>query len=126
MAKSMKQSRTIAHLAVHLVLLSGALVVCFPLIWMVLTSLKPLEQVFYYPPEVFPRPVMWRNYVDALTYRPFSLFFRNTMIIEVAVIVGKLLSNSLVAYGFARLRFPGREVLFTLLLSTMMLPAVTA
>ena len=124
MIKSRRQSRTVARLVVHLVLILGALLVCFPLIWMVLTSLKPLEQVFYYPPELFPRPVMWQNYVDALTYRPFSLFFRNTMIIETAVIIGTLLSNSLVAYGFARLRFPGREVLFTILLSTMMLPAV--
>ena len=124
MIKSRKQSQTVARLVVHLVLIVGTLLVCFPLIWMVLTSLKPLEQVFYYPPEVFPRHVMWRNYVEALTFRPFSLFFRNTMIIEIAVIIGTLLSNSLVAYGFARLRFPGREVLFTVLLSTMMLPAV--
>jgi multiple sugar transport system permease protein len=109
---------------VHLVLSVSAFFICFPLIWMVLTSLKPIEQVFLYPPQVFPKPVMWRNYVDALTYRPFHLFFRNTMIIEVAVVIGSLLSNSLVAYGFARLRFPGREALFTIVLSTMMLPAV--
>ena len=124
MASSKRLNVLINRVTVHLILGVSAFIICFPLLWMVLTSLKPLEQIFVYPPIVFPKPVMWRNYVDALTFRPFHLFFRNTMVIEVAVVTGSLLSNSLVAYGFARLRFPGREFLFTVLLSTMMLPAI--
>jgi len=67
---------------------------------------------------------MWNNYYKALTYLPFPLFFKNTMIIAGAVLVGDILSSSFIAYGFARLRFPGRDVLFIILLSTMMLPVM--
>lgn len=107
---------------VSLVLLVGAVPMLAPFLWMLSTALKPLRQIFVYPPVWIPSPVEWENFYRALTYLPFPLFFRNTMTIAIGVIVGSLISNTLVAYGFARLRFPGRDILFIILISTTMIP----
>lgn len=117
-------SRRLSHGAVHLVLILGAIVVLFPLYWLLSTSLKTLPQSRAFPPVFIPDPVVWRNYIDALTLLPFHLFFRNTFIISLAVIIGEVLSSSFIAYGFARLSFPGRDFLFLLLVSTMMVPFI--
>jgi multiple sugar transport system permease protein len=95
-----------------------------PLLWMISSSLKEQGQVFAYPPVWIPDPVMWSNYADALTRAPLLTWLGNTALITVLAIVGNVLSSSLVAFGFARLRFPGQNALFILLLSTMMLPEV--
>ncbi|HBY97921.1 MAG: carbohydrate ABC transporter permease [Ardenticatenaceae bacterium] len=116
--------RRLSRGAIHLLLILGAVVVLFPLFWMLNTSLKPLPQTRAYPPVFIPHPFVWRNYIDALTLLPFQIFFRNTLIISIAVIIGELLSSSFVAYGFARLSFPGRDILFLLLVSTMIIPFI--
>lgn len=117
---------TIKSIGVYALLIVLGLLFIFPFFWMVTTALKPEYQIFLWPPEWLPDPVMWSNFAEALSNPrlPFDVFFRNTMIIEIAVLVGRLLSSTLVAYGFARLEAPGRDVLFVLLLSTMMLPEV--
>jgi multiple sugar transport system permease protein len=98
---------------------------------MVVTSLKTDAQTNAYPPIWIPHPVLWKNYPESLRFLPpdsgFGLLnVANTLIIAVMAVIGTLLSSSLVAYGFARLRWPGRDWLFGLLLATMMLPdAVT-
>lgn len=96
----------------------------FPFFWMVTTALKPDYQVFMWPPQWIPDPVQWSNFREALTnpLLPFHVFVKNTMIIEVGIIVGRLLSCTVVAYGFARLEAPGRDFLFGVLLATLMLP----
>jgi ABC-type glycerol-3-phosphate transport system permease component len=99
-----------------------------PFLWMVSTALKPYALVFSFPPKWFPRPWIWRNFIDSLTVlgQPVHLYAVNTIIISVGGVVGVLISSSIVAFGFARLEFPGRDAIFVLLLSTMMLPpAVT-
>ena len=97
----------------------------FPFLWMLATSLKELPQVFAYPPVWVPDPIRWANYPEALTrVQPFGLYFRNTALIVFWVVLGELLSASFVGYGFARIRFPGRDALFLLLLATMMIPFV--
>jgi multiple sugar transport system permease protein len=93
-----------------------------PLLWMFVTSLKPLKDVFN--PSWIPQPAVWANYPAALTSSPFALYFRNTLIITVVSVVGNVLSSSLVAYSFARLRYPGRELIFTLVLATLLLPGI--
>jgi ABC-type glycerol-3-phosphate transport system permease component len=108
----------------HAVLLAGGLVMIFPLYWMVATSLKFPDQINRFPPVWIPSPVNWSSYPEALASRPFGLWFSNTFLIAALVIVGELLSSSFVAYGFARLRFPGRDVLFMLLISTLMVPLI--
>ena len=97
-----------------------------PLIYMFLTSLMPLSQIGTIPPQWIPKPVMWENYSKALTFWNFSRSFVNTTFVTFFTVAGSLISCTLVAYGFARLRFPGRDPLFVILLASMMLPyAVT-
>jgi len=90
---------------------------------MLSTSLTDASRVIVKNREWIPHPVVWSNYKKALTVLPFHLFLKNTLIITICCIIGQLLSASLVAFGFSRMRFPGRDALFILVLSTMMLPA---
>jgi len=94
----------------------------FPILWLFSTSLKPQGMVFTYPPQLIPNPVRWQNYSEALTVLPFALFFRNSLIYCVSLLVGQVLVSTLVGYAFARLRFPGRDFIFWLVLLRMMLP----
>ncbi len=107
---------------IYLTLAVGVVLFMLPVVWLVGGSLKPVEQVFTVPPTFFPRPVLWSNYAEALAKFPFWVGLRNTMTIVVGVLVGRVLTASLVAYGFARLRFPGRGALFVVVLATMMIP----
>jgi ABC-type glycerol-3-phosphate transport system permease component len=100
----------------------GALLFLLPLFWMVSSSLKADYQVLEYPPRWLPDPVRWANYAEALTYVPFGRYTLNTLFIASMTIFGHLLSCTLVAYAFARLRAPGKDLLFLILLATMMLP----
>lgn len=110
----------------HVPMALGALVLCLPLIWLISTSLKLEGREFIVPPEWVPDPVTWSNYPKALTTLPFLTFLRNTITVAGLSLAGTLLTASMAAFAFARLRFPGRGVLFILLLSTLMLPqAVT-
>jgi multiple sugar transport system permease protein len=89
---------------------------------MLSTSLKPRGAVFLYPPQWIPRPIVWQNYVDAHAAQPFHLFYRNTVLITALSMLGTMLSSSLVAFSFSRLRWWGRDMMFLLVLATMMLP----
>lgn len=115
----------IRNAIVYTLLIILGVIFAFPFFWMVTSALKPQYQIFVWPPQWIPDPIMWENFAEALgnPLLPFHLFFRNTMIIEVAVLTGRLLSCTLVAYGFARLRAPGKNVIFAILLATLMLPA---
>jgi len=105
------------------VLFVGAFLVLLPVFWMVSSSLKYQSEIFVTPPQWFPNPVRWGNYREALTILPFGTYFLNTMKIEVGVIIGALISDTLPAYSFARLRWPGRDMVFYVLLSVLMLPS---
>lgn len=93
-----------------------------PVIWMFSSSLHTLPEVFAQPYQWIPDALQWKNYVRAVTILPVPRFLWNTIVITAPVMVGTVLSSSLVAYGFARFRFPGRDILFGLCLATMMLP----
>jgi multiple sugar transport system permease protein len=95
-----------------------------PFIWLVTTSLKADRQIFAWPPVWIPNPVIWRNYPDTLLFAPLHLYAFNTMIVATAHVFGAIVSSSLAAYAFARLRAPGRDFLFMIVLSTMMVPGV--
>ena len=99
-----------------------AAIFLLPLFWMLSSSLKPEWQVLATPPVWLPNPPRWQNYPEALTYVPFARYAANTLIICAGAIVGHLLSCTIVAYGFARLRAPGKGFFFALVLSTLMLP----
>lgn len=93
-----------------------------PFAWMVSTSLKLDPQVYHVPPSWIPDPFIWRNYPNALTYLPFDQYFFNTMTYCIGVTLGTVLSSALVAYGFSRVRWRGRDAIFWIVLATMMLP----
>lgn len=93
-----------------------------PVAWMLSSSLHELPAVFAQPYRWLPHPLQWANYVRAVTVLPVPLFLWNTIVITVPVMLATALSSALVAYGFARFRFPGRDGLFALCLATMMLP----
>jgi multiple sugar transport system permease protein len=108
-------------LSIFIVLVIGSLIFLLPLFWALSSSLKSDYQVLEFPPRWIPDPIKWSNYPEALTYVPFLRYALNTLIIAVGAITGNILSCTLVAYGFARLRAPGKNALFILMLSTMML-----
>lgn len=118
--------KIVAEITSHLILSAVAVLFFVPFVWLVVTSLKPLDQVFTDPPQWIPRPIMWQNYVEALTSPafPFLRLLRNTLFYTVFSTLGVLLSSIIVAYAFARLEFRGRDVLFAITLSTMMLPGI--
>jgi multiple sugar transport system permease protein len=119
-------SKLFGRVLLYLVLIALSFFFLTPLIYMFLTSLMPLSQIGTIPPQWIPHPVMWENYAKALDFWNFGRSFANTLIITIFTLIGSLVSCTTVAYGFARLRFPGREQLFVVLLATMMLPyAVT-
>jgi ABC-type glycerol-3-phosphate transport system permease component len=99
-----------------------ALVFMIPLFWMISTSLKARWEVFAWPPQWIPETFHWENYAEAFSKYPLWRFMLNTAFLVVVNILGEMLSVPLVAYGFARLRFPGKRVLFLIMLGTMMLP----
>lgn len=108
----------------YAVLVAGAVFMLVPIAWTLSTSLKTLDQINIWPPEWIPDPIAWGNYADALQVLPFGRYFLNTMILVAAAEFGALITCSFVAYGFARLDFPGREPLFLLLISTMLMPYI--
>jgi multiple sugar transport system permease protein len=125
----MHKKRYLTAFLIHMVLIALSLVFAFPLLWMISTSLKPIDQTMHMPPIWIPHPIEWQNYVAAFTYEsnqlhyiPFLIYGRNTLILEILVVSGTVFSNALVAYGFARLRWPSRDIVFKLTLATMMIP----
>jgi multiple sugar transport system permease protein len=116
--------RNLSDVIVFIVLCIGSVVVLIPFFWQVSTSLKSDGQVNMIPPQWIPTPFHPYNYVQAFSELPFNYFFRNTIIIELGVLLGTLISSTLVAYAFARLNAPFKNTLFIIVLSTMMLPGV--
>jgi multiple sugar transport system permease protein len=114
--------RYISSFLLHIGLSLGAVVMVIPFIWMVSTSFKELAQVFVYPPEWIPQPFVWQNYPQAFTAVPFARWFLNSLFIATFVTIGQLLTCSLAGFTFARMRFPGRNVLFLIYLGTIMIP----
>ncbi|MBI2941870.1 MAG: carbohydrate ABC transporter permease [Chloroflexi bacterium] len=112
-----------ASLLTHLVLVTLGFILMIPFFWMVSSSLKPLDEVFLFPPQWLPSVPRFANYPAAINdYFPFWLYAFNTVQVTLAVLVGRVFTASLTAYGFARLHFRGRGPLFILMLSTMMVP----
>jgi multiple sugar transport system permease protein len=119
-----KPPHRLARLSAHLALLAICLIAILPFLWMLSTSLKTQQAAYAYPPAWWPKPFQWHNFIDIFFAENanFLLWTRNTLIIALLVVIGTTLSSSIVAYGFARLRFIGRGALFGIMLSTLMIP----
>jgi multiple sugar transport system permease protein len=120
-ASRQRQTRLVKGFAFVVCTLIGFMYV-FPFYWMVITALKTDQQIFLWPPTLVPPTPQWQNFMEATRYIPFWLYMKNTMVICLIAVVGTLTSCTLVAYGFARIRWPGRDMAFIIYLSTMMLP----
>lgn len=107
---------------IHTILIAGSVLFVFPMLWMLSTSLKAPDQTMVFPPRWMPHPARWSNYVEAVNYIPFFRYALNTLIVCGLSMAGAVVSNALVAYSFARLKWPGRDVLFGFTLATMMVP----
>lgn len=108
----------------HLVLMVGVVVMALPFIWMVTTSLKPYEQTLTYPPQWIPDPIRWENFVEIWDLQPFGQFMLNSLKIASLVALGQMITGSMGGYAFSKLKFPGRDAIFTTYLTTLMIPAV--
>ncbi|MDR3691728.1 MAG: carbohydrate ABC transporter permease [Fimbriimonas sp.] len=127
--KSQQQAVTVQKVLVQVALVVLSIAFLFPFAWLVLTALKPLNETMSMPIRWLPSKFMWGNFKDAaiyghesLGYYPFLVYAVNTVIVCILIVAGTVASNSVVAYAFARLRWPGRDLAFGITLATMMVP----
>ena len=120
-SKAKKRNR--GYIAVYIVLLSGVLITLLPFIWMLLTSLKTQSEAIHVPPVIFPAKPVFSNYADVFRDVPFGKMYINTIISAVVTVAAQLLFCSMAAYAFAKLKFPGRDVIFVILLAVLMVPS---
>ncbi len=113
---------SLGDLLLHAALIIGGVVMLLPFAWMLSTSLKYPPDVFTYPPVWIPERIAWENYAKTVSVMPFGRFYLNSVIVTVCTTALQLLTSSLAAFAFARLRFPGRDALFLLYLATLMIP----
>lgn len=120
--QSARARRLAGGLLLHLFLITVALSMLIPFLWMVSTSLKDFSQVFNIPPNWLPNPAVWENYPNSLKALPFARAYFNSFYIAAIVVTSQLLTCSMAGYAFARINFPFRDVIFMLFLATLMIP----
>lgn len=109
--------------AVNLILLIfGSIFMIAPLFWMISTSLKSMEEIYRGDFNFIPEDIRFSNFIDIFKIVPFDMYFMNTLVITVIVVLANVFVNAFIAYGFSKIKFKGRNILFMLVLSTMMLP----
>jgi multiple sugar transport system permease protein len=117
-----KRSVAVVPLVSHIVLILGSLAFVVPFLWMLLTSLKTLGESTHVPPVIIPAIPQWSNFSEVLATLPFFQFYINTLLMAAGRTLGQLFFCSLAAYAFARIEFPGRDALFVIALSALMIP----
>lgn len=120
---TMSRSRGIATGLTYFFLIVGSLLMIFPFVWMILTSLKSLSESVQIPPTIFPAKLVWSNFTEALTSLPFVNLYANTIIMVLVRVICAIVFSSMAGYAFAKLNFKGKNVLFTLVLVQMMMPS---
>ena len=120
----MKQKTSPLRAVAFLALLAGACTMILPFVWMLSTSLKESNLVYTIPPQWIPNPVDWQNYRDVWSAANLLTGIKNSCVITFSVMAFSTLTSSMAAFAFAKLRFPGKNVIFMMLLATMMVPAV--
>jgi multiple sugar transport system permease protein len=119
-----RQRRVLKSIGKHVLLVVLGVTFIFPLFWMILTSVKPLPQAVTFPPVWIPHPLDLSNYPQAFSAEPFAGYFFHTLYYCVTTVIGVTVSGSLVAYGFSRIKWPGRDTLFYVMVATMLLPFI--
>ena len=121
--KKVTAGQVIREILKYFLLVFLSITFMIPLYWMAVSGLKTEPQVFLIPPTWWPDPARWANYIEGWQVQPFNLYLFNTVVrYAIPYVFGVLISNTLVAYSFGRLRWPGRDILFSLCLMTMMIP----
>lgn len=120
----MKRKR-ISHIFAFVLMLFIGLIMVFPLFWMVRSSVMTQSEIFRKPMQWLPESIQWKNYVDIMTLRPFARWICNSAFIVVFNVLGTMLTCSMAAFAFARLKFRGRNVVFSMVLAAMMIPSAT-
>lgn len=115
--------RRFVHTSVHVSLLLLGILFVLPFVWMFATSLKPMKDLFEVVPSFVPSEIRWRNYADVIDTVPFFRFYLNSFIVTLGRVIPQIFICSLAAFAFARLRFPGRDILFVALLASLMVPS---
>ena len=123
MTRTARRARVAGDLLAEVVLVIGGVALLVPLVWMLSTALKGSAFVMVFPPQWIPHPLTLRPFVSAWHTMRFLRSLRNTVFLTVVNVLGVELSASMAAFAFARLHFPGRDLLFLILLATLMLPA---
>lgn len=111
-----------AKLLTYAILIAGAAFILLPFVWMILTSVKPSNEVLKMPPVWIPSKIQWQNYVKAFKAVPFFTYLKNSILVTVMITSCELITTILAAYAFAQLEFRGKNLLFLLLVATMMVP----
>ena len=120
--KSRKPAAIAANILKYAVLLIGAFFTLLPFLWMISSSFKTPAEIIKIPPVLVPAELQWQNYVEAWTAAPFGRYLINTIIITVFTTVGVLITSVLSAFAFSRLKFPGKDLVFSLFMATLMIP----
>lgn len=120
MTKSQKER--ICNIILFVILSVGAILILFPIAWMICTALKSAPEIAMYPPRLLPEKPLFENFAIAWSKAPFTRYTINTLIIVFFSIIGNVFVNSFVSYGFAKVDFAGKNILFTCILATMMIP----
>lgn len=121
---SRKWRKLVGHFLLHIVMIGLGITFFMPLAWVISTSLKLPGAVFITPIEWIPTAPKWSNYLEVFQRLPFHLFIRNSFYVSIMGTIGMVLSSLTVAFGLSRLRWPGQDIVFAVLLATMMLPGV--
>jgi len=122
LANPLGRPKLVTNALLYFFVIGAGILFGLPFLWAIGSSLKPITEIFKFPPTMWPIEPRWANYADVFTIAPFLRFIYNTLYITAFAMLGQILSASAVAYGFSRFRFPGRNMLFFVVLSTMMLP----
>lgn len=118
----MKRKISISKLLSYVILIIGSMFFLLPFIWMILTSIKPANEVMSMPLKWLPSKIMFQNYIDAYNSAPFKQYYINSIIVAVCVTAGELFTTILAAYAFSNINFKFKNILFTILIATMMVP----
>ena len=118
---SRPMNKTFSNLGRHLILIIGALTILIPFLWMITTSLQTKAET-YTAQSIFPTSWHWENYLQAWQNAPFGRFYINSLIMSAGIVIGHLIFDSLAAFAFARLKFPGKNILFIILVAGLMVP----
>lgn len=126
MQQSIKLHKRIIKIVLYIILVAVLIVWLFPFYWILRTAFMRYEQILAYPPMWFPDPPIWDNFTEGLKVLPFMRFYLNTIVIVGICLAGTIFTSTLCSYAFSRLRWPGRDKVFSIILTSMMLPgAVT-